>query len=75
MNSELGAGAATEFADAGDLKELHDALLGTESVEANIIHVGAAAAQGQRALLMPPSRVPELQAGGVRKAAPVRVKP
>src|ERR1700726_4224864 len=33
MNSELGSDAATEFADAGDLKELHCALLSTESVE------------------------------------------
>src|SRR6266567_6812266 len=33
MNSELGAGAATEFADASDLKDLHGALLSTGSVE------------------------------------------
>jgi transcriptional regulator with GAF, ATPase, and Fis domain len=33
MNSELGAGGATEFAGTGDLKELHGALLSTASVE------------------------------------------
>ena len=33
MNSELGAGVTTEFADAEELKELHGALLSTESVE------------------------------------------
>ena len=33
MNGELGAGVTTEFADAEELKELHGALLSTESVE------------------------------------------
>lgn len=33
MNSELGVGTAEEFTDADDLKELHGALLSTQSVE------------------------------------------
>ena len=33
MAGELGADVMTEFTDAGDLRELHDALLSTQSVE------------------------------------------
>ena len=45
MNSEFGAGAATEFTDADDFRELQGALLSTESVE-QFLHEMAVLAAG-----------------------------
>jgi len=45
MNKDLGADAATEYTDAGDLKGLQGALLSTQSVE-QFLHEMAVLAAG-----------------------------